>query len=203
MKHLGILLSASVLIFSQAASAHDHAKDHQHAPVLPQDVSLAEPANAAELGNVALEAPVAGAQVTSTFGWRRNPVLKYVRFHAGIDYGAPVGTEVMAAGDGVVEKITRADDRGLYVVIRHSDRLTTAYSHLSALQPGLAVGQHVDMHQLIARVGRSGRASGPHLDFETFVDGLRVDPGMMLARASAPAGNHEETKIVALVSFDD
>lgn len=107
-----------------------------------------------------------------------------MRFHGGIDFAAPIGAQVLAAGNGIVRSVSRARDRGLNVVICHSERVCTAYSHLSEVSPGLAAGVAVAAGSVIAQVGRSGRTTGPHLDFEVFLDGKRVDPEPLLAPVS-------------------
>lgn len=160
---------------------------HARTPVpMPQDVRLNLPAEQLAMVASQLMSPMPGMAVTSPFGWRRHPTLKRTRFHGGVDFGAPAGTRVLAAGEGIVERIGRARDRGLFVVIRHGAQLKTGYSHLSAVAAGLAEGQRVDLQQVIGAVGRSGRTSGPHLDFEVFVDDLRIDPMMVLALQKVP-----------------
>lgn len=181
---IGQVLGAALVLGAACASAAE----------LPVDVSLKLPVAAV---GVALAAPIPDAPVTSGFGWRQHPTLKCARFHAGLDYGAPMGTVIFAAGDGVIEKISRERDRGLYVVVRHSNRLVSGYAHLSAIEPGLAVGQRIEAQAALGRVGKSGRATGPHLDFEVFFDGMRVNPGSLLAAQNHAAGNHVETKRVA------
>lgn len=182
---------------------------------LPVDVQLQVSQEVAAHIGGRLASPVPGARVTSGFGWRMHPTLRRARFHAGMDFGGPIGTPVLAAGAGVVEKIVRARDRGLYVVIRHDERLVSGYAHLSAIAPGLAVGQTVAMGERIGSIGRSGRTSGPHLDLEIFVDGQRVDPTLSVAglgpeaqpatwtvaaNDSGPTGNQVRGK---MVSFND
>lgn len=103
---------------------------------------------------------------------RYHPILKEWRAHRGTDYGAPEGTRVRATADGVV---THAGPRGSYgnlIELRHFDRYTTRYGHLSAFAPGLAVGTSVTKGQVIGRVGQTGLATGPHLHYE-----LHADPG--------------------------
>lgn len=155
--------------------------------VLPNDVSLESATHVLnELGQP-LRSPMPGAEISSGFGWRHHPVLRRTRFHAGVDFLARSGTPVLAAGDGVVERIERHRDRGLYVVIRHGERVLTGYAHLRAVREGLSVGEKVNAQQPIAYVGRSGRTTGAHLDFEVFCDGLRVNPEQVLAAADSVA----------------
>jgi murein DD-endopeptidase MepM/ murein hydrolase activator NlpD len=99
-----------------------------------------------------LRTPLDGARVTSSFGMRLHPILGFSRMHAGIDFGAPVGTPVFAAGDGVVEKAQWAGGYGRWLQIRHNAEFETGYGHLSgwAVKPG----QHVRQGQVVAYVGR-------------------------------------------------
>jgi murein DD-endopeptidase MepM/ murein hydrolase activator NlpD len=125
---------------------------------------------------VRLLRPLPGAPVTSPWGWRIHPILKVRRFHKGVDFGAPEGTPVHAAGDGYVEDIGRRGNYGLYIRIRDSARLETAYAHLSGFAAGLHRGSLVHGGDVIARVGETGWATGPHLYFEVLIDGQQVDP---------------------------
>ena len=125
---------------------------------------------------VTLETPVEEARITSPFGWRLHPILKRRRFHKGVDFGAPEGTPVLAAEDGVVESIGRQGHYGLYLRIRHGATVETAYAHLASFAPGLKAGSPVRRGEVIATVGHTGWATGPHLYYEVIVDGRRVNP---------------------------
>lgn len=193
-------MAIAVTLFAHAA----------HAGKLPSDVLTQLPAEDAARIQDSLRIPVPGAPVTSGFGWRVHPTLHYTRFHAGVDFGGAKGTPVLAAGDAVVEKIVRTRDRGLYVVLRHDARLASGYAHLSAVTPGLAVGQTVLAGERIGSVGRSGRASGPHLDLEIFYDGQRIDPALSIAGLDPetvqditplPSGNSPRGKHVTFSDF--
>ena len=123
-----------------------------------------------------LEVPVEDERVTSPYGWRIHPILKRRRFHKGVDYGAPEGTPVHAAEDGVIEEIGRRGHYGLYLRIRHCAAVQTAYAHLADFAPGLQVGSVVQRGEVIGGVGRTGWATGPHLYYEVIVQGRRVNP---------------------------
>jgi len=125
---------------------------------------------------LSLSEPLPGAEITSGWGWRIHPILKRRRFHKGVDFGAPRGTPILAAADGVVEEIERSGHYGLYLRIRHNDRVETAYAHMGSFAPGLQKGDRVERGQFIATVGTSGWATGPHLYYEVIVDGSRVNP---------------------------
>ena len=125
---------------------------------------------------VTLDTPVDDERITSPFGWRVHPILKRRRFHKGVDFGAPEGTPVHAAEDGVIEAIGRRGHYGLYLRIRHCATVETAYAHLASFTPGLEVGSTVSRGQVIAEVGRTGWATGPHLYYEVIVNGHRINP---------------------------
>jgi murein DD-endopeptidase MepM/ murein hydrolase activator NlpD len=115
---------------------------------------------------------------TSPFGWRTHPIFGDRRFHAGIDIGAPYGTSVWSADDGVVVYAGYASGYGTLVVISHGTvggrDLTTGYAHMSALL--VSAGQHVSRGQQVGRIGNEGNSTGPHLHFEVRLDGEPVDP---------------------------
>lgn len=120
--------------------------------------------------------PVKGARLTSGFGQRHHPILKYRRMHTGTDWGAKRGTPILAAGTGVVEKAGRKGGNGNYIRIRHANGYKTAYSHLSRYASGLRPGMRVQMGQVIGYVGSTGLSSGPHLHFEVLVNNRFVNP---------------------------
>lgn len=122
-----------------------------------------------------LRSPVNFRYITSHFNpRRRHPVTGLVRPHNGIDYGAPVGTPIMAAGDGVVSASASNPLNGNYVFIRHSGRHTTKYLHLS--QRLVRTGQRVRQGQPIGKLGGTGRVTGPHLHYEFLVNGVHQNP---------------------------
>ncbi len=120
--------------------------------------------------------PVKGSRFTSGFGMRKHPLARYVRMHAGIDWAAPRGTPILAAGSGVVEDVERRSGYGNYVRIRHTNGYKTAYAHIDRFAQGLRPGIHVEQGQVIAYVGSTGVSTGPHLHFEVLVNGRPVDP---------------------------
>jgi murein DD-endopeptidase MepM/ murein hydrolase activator NlpD len=123
-----------------------------------------------------LRTPVAAAHITSGFGMRIHPILGYSKMHKGVDFGAPIGTPIFAAGSGTIEEIGFKNGFGRYIKIRHSDTLETAYGHMSRFNTRLYRGSHVNQGEVIAYVGMSGRATGPHLHFEVHVNGTQVNP---------------------------
>lgn len=154
-----------------------------------------------------LRTPVDGARVTSRFGMRLHPLLGYTRMHQGIDFGAPTGTPVYAAGDGVVAEKRWAGGYGNWVKIRHPGGWETAYGHLSRWAPGLKPGQRVSQGQLIAYVGSTGSSTGPHLHYEVMQAGRKVDPkgakvpsGSVLGGQELAAFKVEKAQIDALLA---
>ncbi|MFZ5670314.1 MAG: peptidoglycan DD-metalloendopeptidase family protein [Pseudomonadota bacterium] len=123
-----------------------------------------------------LRTPVDGARITSRFGLRRHPILGYNKMHQGIDFGVGTGTPVLAAGDGVVVEARRWGGYGNWVRIRHTGGWETGYAHLSRYAKGLRPGQRVSQGQLIAYVGSTGASTGPHLHYEVWFKGRRVNP---------------------------
>ncbi|MDE1901918.1 MAG: M23 family metallopeptidase [Alphaproteobacteria bacterium] len=123
-----------------------------------------------------LRTPVANVRITSGFGMRFHPLLGYSRMHKGVDFGAPIGTPIFAAGSGTIEEIGFKSGFGRYIRIRHNAHLETVYGHMSRFNPHLYRGAHVNQGQVIAYVGMSGLATGPHLHFEVHVNGVAVNP---------------------------
>ena len=121
--------------------------------------------------------------MTSNFSYRRvNPVHGDIRPHLGVDYGAPVGTAVMAVASGVVDSAGWAGEAGRMIKLRHGGGYETEYLHLSAFAPGIHVGGRVEQGQLIGRVGMTGSATGPHLDYRILKNGTHVNPLLELSR---------------------
>jgi murein DD-endopeptidase MepM/ murein hydrolase activator NlpD len=120
--------------------------------------------------------PVANGMVTSGFGWRTHPLLHVSELHSGVDWGAPFGTAIFAAGNGDIEEIGLKGGYGKYVRIRHANGYETAYGHMTAFARGLDVGSHVRQGQIIGFVGSSGMSTGSHVHFEIIVNDRFVDP---------------------------
>ena len=123
-----------------------------------------------------LRTPVDGAHVTSGFGWRLHPILGFNRLHPGVDFGAPEGSPVLAAGDGVVEEAQWAGGYGHWLKIGHAQGYETGYGHLLRYAPGVRPGVKVEQGQVVAFVGSSGLSTGPHLHFEIMRGGRKLDP---------------------------
>lgn len=135
---------------------------------------------------VLMKTPVDGAHLTSGFGMRWHPILGYSRMHQGVDFGAPTGTPVMAAGSGTITFMGRHGGHGNTVMINHQNGLETLYGHLSAFVRGFHVGSHVTQGQVVALVGSTGLSTGPHLHYEIHRSGKPVNP----QDKSLPMGRH-------------
>jgi murein DD-endopeptidase MepM/ murein hydrolase activator NlpD len=134
-----------------------------------------------------IRTPVDFTRISSTFTLHRwHPILHRMRAHMGTDYAAPIGTPVHASGNGHVEFIGRKGGYGNVVVLRHGAQYETVYGHLSRFQKGLRVGSPVEQGQVIAYVGMTGLATGPHLHYEFRVNGLPVNPETVALPRSMP-----------------
>jgi murein DD-endopeptidase MepM/ murein hydrolase activator NlpD len=120
--------------------------------------------------------PVDRGRLSSPYGMRHHPILKRRQMHRGIDWAAPRGTPVRAAGHGVVVAAVPLGAYGRYLRIDHGGTLATAYAHLDGYAKGLRRGHAVRQGDLIGAVGSTGRATGPHLHYEILVAGRQVDP---------------------------
>lgn len=122
----------------------------------------------------ALIMPVAGARITSGYGWRFHPILGFGRMHSGTDLAAPYGSPVYAVADGVVSFVGPHGGHGNYIRLEHGGAIGTGYGHLSrfAVQQGL----RVRAGQVIGYVGSTGLSTGPHLHYEVFRGGASIDP---------------------------
>lgn len=123
-----------------------------------------------------LRTPIDGARISSRYGMRRHPILGYNAMHRGVDFAAPTGTPIYAAGDGTVAFVGRRGGYGNYIRLRHGSEYATAYGHLSRYQKGLHVGASVKQGQIIGYVGSTGRSTGPHLHYEVLRHGTQVNP---------------------------
>jgi len=153
-----------------------------------------------------LRTPVDGARITSTFGPRRHPVLGYTRAHQGVDFGAGTGTPILAAGDGVVLEARRWSGYGNWLRIRHAGGWDTGYGHISRYAQGIRPGMRVRQGEVVAYVGSTGLATGPHLHYEVWMNGARVNPigakvpqGTILAGGELAAFRNQRARIDGLL----
>lgn len=124
-----------------------------------------------------LIAPLEFSRISSNFNRKRvHPLWKSTVPHLGIDYAAPTGTPVKAAGAGAVVAASRSSSRGNYIVLKHGEDYETKYLHLSRFKRGIAKGAQVEQGEVIGFVGATGWATGPHLHYEFLVDGIHTNP---------------------------
>ena len=123
-----------------------------------------------------MRTPVDGARLSSRYGKRKHPILGFTKMHRGVDFAAPKGTPIMAAGDGVIEAVGRKGNYGKYIRIRHNSTYKTAYGHLSRYKRGLKKGKRVKQGTIIGYVGSTGRSTGPHLHYEVIKNGKKTNP---------------------------
>ncbi|MFN0191089.1 MAG: M23 family metallopeptidase [Aestuariivirga sp.] len=131
-----------------------------------------------------LKTPVSGVKLTSGFGMRRHPLLGYSKMHTGIDFGAPYGLPIRAAGSGTVEVAGRHGAYGITVKVQHNGKYETLYAHMSKLAAGIRQGKRVNQGQIIGYVGSTGRSTGPHLHYEVRVNDRPVNPMMIKSAGS-------------------
>jgi murein DD-endopeptidase MepM/ murein hydrolase activator NlpD len=137
--------------------------------------------------------PMEGGTFRSGFGGRRHPVLGYYRMHTGVDWAASTGTPIVAAGNGVIEKLGWQSGYGRYIRIQHSNGYETAYAHMSNWARGLQEGSRVRQGQVIGYVGSSGLSTGPHLHYEVLINETHVDP----MRIRLPRGRELNGRLLA------
>lgn len=147
-----------------------------------------------------LKTPIDGARINSGFGNRKHPIKGYTKMHTGVDFGAPKGTPIMAAGDGVVERCNRFGGYGNYICIRHNGCTKTAYAHLSRYAKGVLRGGKVRQGQIIGYVGATGTATGPHLHFELIQNGKPVNPKKVTQLPKSKLVGMVLTKYKALIA---
>lgn len=123
-----------------------------------------------------LRTPMDASKISSRFGMRQHPILGYSALHAGVDFAAPSGTPILAAGAGKVAMAGYNGGYGLYVKLQHTKEIGTAYGHMSRLGPGIKPGVTVRQGQVIGFVGSTGMSTGPHLHYEFHRGGKQVNP---------------------------
>ena len=122
-----------------------------------------------------MKTPINGARLSSPFGMRKHPIDGYNKMHRGTDFAAPMGTPIMASGDGVVKKAGWCGGGGNCVKIKHNSTYQTVYAHMSKFARGIKSGVRVKQGQIIGYVGSTGKSTGPHLHYEVIVNGKKVN----------------------------
>ncbi len=122
-----------------------------------------------------MKTPINGARLSSPFGMRKHPIDGYNKMHKGTDFAAPLGTPIMASGDGVIKKAGWCGGGGNCVKIKHNSTYQTVYAHMSKFARGIKAGVRVKQGQTIGYVGSTGKSTGPHLHYEVIVNGKKVN----------------------------
>ncbi|WP_194966521.1 M23 family metallopeptidase [Rickettsia endosymbiont of Cardiosporidium cionae] len=120
--------------------------------------------------------PLKFYRITSRFGYRKDPIFRSVRMHKGVDLAAPKGTPIYASANAVVEAMGYHAKYGNFVMLAHSNNLTTVYGHASKFAKNLTKGSRIKQGDLIAYVGSTGKSTGPHLHYEVRINGRAVNP---------------------------
>ncbi|HRY27325.1 MAG TPA: peptidoglycan DD-metalloendopeptidase family protein [Geminicoccaceae bacterium] len=141
-----------------------------------------------------MRTPIDGARLSSGFGKRRHPILGYNKMHRGVDFAAPTGTPIYAAGDGTLTQAGRNGSYGNYIQIRHNGEYSTAYAHLSRFAKGITAGKRVRQGQVIGYVGTTGRSTGPHLHYEVLENGKQINPLAIKPQNAARLAGAELTR---------
>ena len=131
-----------------------------------------------------MKTPINGARLSSSYGMRKHPISGYNKMHKGVDFAAPSGTPIFAAGNGVIEYAGRNGGYGKYIRIRHDSTYKTAYAHLKSYKKGITSGVRVKQGDVIGYVGSTGKSTGPHLHYEIIVNGVQINP----AKLKLPSG---------------
>lgn len=148
-----------------------------------------------------------GFRISSSYGVRRHPISGFRKMHQGMDFAAATGTPVIAPADGVVVEARRWGGYGNWLRIRHANGLETGYAHLSRYASGMRAGQRVSQGQVVAYVGNTGASTGPHLHYEIWRNGQRINPagirtqeGTILAGADLAAFRAEKARIDRIIA---
>ena len=122
-----------------------------------------------------MKTPINGARLSSSFGMRKHPIDGFNKMHKGTDFAAPLGTPIMASGDGKIKKAGWCGGGGNCIVIKHNSTYQTVYAHMSKFAKGIRSGVRVKQGQTIGYVGSTGKSTGPHLHYEVIINGKKVN----------------------------
>ena len=122
-----------------------------------------------------MKTPINGARLSSPFGMRKHPIDGFNKMHRGTDFAAPMGTPIMASGDGLIKKVGWCGGGGNCIVIKHNSTYQTVYAHMSKFAKGIRSGARVKQGQTIGYVGSTGKSTGPHLHYEVIVNGKKIN----------------------------
>ena len=131
--------------------------------------------NGKSIQKALMKTPINGARLSSSFGMRKHPIDGFNKMHRGTDFAAPMGTPIMASGDGIIKKAGWCGGGGNCVVIKHNSTYQTVYAHMSKFAKSIRKGVRVKQGQVIGYVGSTGKSTGPHLHYEVIVNGEKIN----------------------------
>ena len=131
--------------------------------------------NGKSIQKALMKTPINGARLSSPFGMRKHPIDGFNKMHRGTDFAAPMGTPIMASGNGVIKKAGWCGGGGNCIVIKHNSTYQTIYAHMSKFAQGIRSGVRVKQGQTIGYVGSTGKSTGPHLHYEVVVNGKKIN----------------------------
>jgi len=122
-----------------------------------------------------MKTPINGARLSSKFGMRKHPIDGFTKMHRGTDFAAPLGTPIMASGNGFIERAKWCGGGGNCIKIKHNSTYSTIYAHMSKFASGIRAGIRVKQGQIIGYVGSTGKSTGPHLHYEVIKNGKKIN----------------------------
>ena len=150
-----------------------------------------------------MKTPINGARLSSPFGMRKHPIDGFNKMHKGTDFAAPMGTPIMASGDGVVVKAGWCGGGGNCVKIKHNSVYQTIYAHMSKFANRVKSGVRVKQGQIIGYVGSTGKSTGPHLHYEVIENGKKINSQTLkLPSGKALKGNDRKLFETVKIKLD-
>ena len=131
--------------------------------------------NGKSIKKALMKTPINGARLSSSFGMRKHPIDGFNKMHRGTDFAAPMGTPIMASGDGVIVRARWCGGGGNCIKIKHNSTYSTVYAHMSKFASGVKAGRRVKQGQVIGYVGSTGKSTGPHLHYEVIENGKKIN----------------------------
>ena len=150
--------------------------------------------NGKSIKKALMKTPINGARLSSSFGMRKHPIDGFNKMHRGTDFAAPMGTPIMASGDGIVTRARWCGGGGNCIKIKHNTTYQTIYAHMKNFARGIKEGIRVKQGQIIGYVGSTGKSTGPHLHYEVIENGKKIN-SQKLKLPSGKVLKGEERKI--------
>ena len=159
--------------------------------------------NGKSMRKTLMKTPINGARLSSSFGKRKHPILGFTKMHTGTDFAAPIGTPILASGDGLVVRAQWCGGGGNCVKIKHNRVYQTVYAHMSKFGKGIKKGAKVKQGQIIGYVGSTGLSTGPHLHYEVIENGKKINSQKLkLPSGKILKGNQRKSFEVKKIKID-